>query len=345
MSVSVQRQAELAPLTTLKVGGRADRLIVAESQSQLIDAVEDCDANSRALLVLAGGSNVVLRDDDFDGDVVLVRTQGIDVVDRSDCAGVTLTVAAGEPWDEVVAQAVANGWVGIESLSGIPGSTGATPIQNVGAYGQEVAQTIAQVRTFDREEKAIKTFAVADCDFGYRTSKFRRNPRWVILDVTFQLELGTDSAPIAYGELAQALGVAVGQRAPLAQVRETVLKLRRSKSMVLDDRDPESQSVGSFFTNPVLSQEQASALPADAPRWPQPDGAVKTSAAWLIEQAGFSKGYSNGSARISAHHTLALVTTQGAKASDVLALADSITTAVRGTFGIELLVEPTVMGS
>lgn len=344
MGVNREPAAPLAPLTTLKVGGSADQLITVTTEAELIDAVSASDAAGRPVLILAGGSNVVISDEPFVGDVIHVHTRGVDVVDRSDCAGVTLTVAAGEPWDDVVSHAVGQGWVGIEALSGIPGSAGATPIQNVGAYGQEVAQTIAQVRTFDRQDKVIKTFAAADCDFGYRSSMFRHNDRWLVLDVTFQLALGTMSTPVAYAELAQALSIEVGQRAPLADVRSAVLDLRQSKSMVINATDPDAQSAGSFFTNPLLTAEQAANLPAAAPRWPASQGQIKTSAAWLIEQAGFVRGFRSGSAGISSKHTLALTTQSPASAADVIALARLIIDSVDQAFGIVLSVEPTLVG-
>ena len=344
MGVNREPAAPLAPLTTLKVGGSADQLITVTTEAELIDAVSASDAAGRPVLILAGGSNVVISDEPFVGDVIRVHTRGVDVVDRSDCAGVTLTVAAGEPWDDVVSHAVGQGWVGIEALSGIPGSAGATPIQNVGAYGQEVAQTIAQVRTFDRQDKVIKTFAAADCDFGYRSSMFRHNDRWLVLDVTFQLALGTMSTPVAYAELAQALSIEVSQRAPLADVRSAVLDLRQSKSMVINATDPDAQSAGSFFTNPLLTAEQAANLPAAAPRWPASQGQIKTSAAWLIEQAGFVRGFRSGSAGISSKHTLALTTQSPASAADVIALARLIIDSVDQAFGIVLSVEPTLVG-
>lgn len=344
MGVNREPAALLAPLTTLKVGGPADQLITVTTEAELIDAVSASDSADRPVLILAGGSNVVISDEPFAGDVIRVRTRGLDVIDRSDCAGVTLTVAAGEPWDDVVSHAVEQDWVGIEALSGIPGSAGATPIQNVGAYGQEVSQTIAQVRTYDRQDKVIKTFAAADCGFGYRSSRFRHNDRWLVLDVTFQLGVGTMSAPVEYIELAQALSLEVGQRAPLAEVRSAVLDLRRSKSMVLNSADPDAQSAGSFFTNPLLSAEQAANLPAAAPRWPASQGQIKTSAAWLIEQAGFVRGFRAGSAGISAKHTLALTTQSPASATDVIALARHIIDSVDHAFGIVLSVEPTLVG-
>jgi UDP-N-acetylmuramate dehydrogenase len=328
----------------LKVGGPADQLITVTTEAELVDAVSASDAAGRPVLILAGGSNVVISDEPFLGDVIRVHTRGVDVVDRSDCAGVTLTVAAGEPWDDVVSHAVGQDWVGIEALSGIPGSAGATPIQNVGAYGQEVSQTIAQVRTFDRQDKVIKTFATADCDFGYRSSRFRHNDRWLVLDVTFQLGVGTMSAPVEYIELAQALSIDVGQRAPLADVRSAVLDLRQSKSMVINTADPDAQSAGSFFTNPLLTAEQAANLPSAAPRWPASQGQIKTSAAWLIEQAGFVRGFRSGSAGISSKHTLALTTQSPASATDVIALARLIIDSVDQAFGIVLSVEPTLVG-
>ena len=344
MGVNREPAALLAPLTTLKVGGQADQLITVTTEAELVDAVSASDAAGRPVLILAGGSNVVISDEPFLGDVIRVHTRGVDVVDRSDCAGVTLTVAAGEPWDDVVSHAVGQDWVGIEALSGIPGSAGATPIQNVGAYGQEVSQTIAQVRTFDRQDKVIKTFATADCDFGYRSSRFRHNDRWLVLDVTFQLAVGTMSTPVEYAELAQALSIDVGQRAPLADVRSAVLDLRQSKSMVINTADPDAQSAGSFFTNPLLTAEQAANLPSAAPRWPASQGQIKTSAAWLIEQAGFVRGFRSGSAGISSKHTLALTTQSPASATDVIALARLIIDSVDQAFGIVLSVEPTLVG-
>jgi UDP-N-acetylmuramate dehydrogenase len=338
--VTIERAVPLASLTTLGVGGPADRLITVETQDDLIAAIEESDAAGRRTLILGGGSNLVVGDGAFDGDVIRIATRGVDVVDASDCAGVTVTVAAGEPWDDVVQQAVRRGWVGIEALSGIPGTAGATPLQNVGAYGQEVAQTIAQVRTFDRRERHVHTFAAADCGFTYRGSRFRHQDRWIVLDVTFQFTVGELSAPIAYAELARTLGIAEGDRAPLSEVRDAVLALRRGKGMVIDADDPDTRSAGSFFTNPLLDAAQAAALPAEAPRWVQSDGRIKTSSAWLIGAAGFTKGMTRGSAAISSKHTLALTTRQPALAADVLALARAIQDGVLQRFGITLAPEP-----
>ena len=253
-----------------------------------------------------------------------------------------MTVAAGEPWDPFVEQAVERHWVGLEALSGIPGSVGATPIQNVGAYGQEVSQTVASVRVWDRTLRGPRTFAAADCGFGYRTSRFKADPgRHVVLDVTFQLRQGELGAPVTYAELARTLDVEPGTRAPMTDVRRAVLDLRTRKGMVLDADDHDTWSAGSFFTNPVVP---ADALPDGAPAWPQPDGTVKTSAAWLIEQAGFGKGYGDGPVRLSTKHTLALTNRGGATTADLLALAREIRDGVERRFAIRLVNEPVLVG-
>jgi len=340
----------LARHTTLRVGGPARRFVTAATTDAVIDAVSDCDARREPVLLLAGGSNLLVADDGFDGTVVQLATRGIHLDSGSACAGVSLRVAAGEPWDALVVHAVEHGYVGVEALSGIPGSTGATPVQNVGAYGQEVAETIATVRTWDRQEGRIRTLAAADCEFGYRTSRFKQErfrdgPRFVVLEVTFQMRLGDLGAPVRYAELAAALGVEPGGRAPLAAVRAAVLGLRRRKGMVLDDADPDTWSAGSFFTNPVLTPEQAASLPAGAPAWPMPDGRVKTSAAWLIEHAGFTRGHGlPGPASLSTKHTLALTNRGTARASDLVALAREVRDGVRAAFGVRLDPEPVVVG-
>jgi UDP-N-acetylmuramate dehydrogenase len=273
---------------------------------------------------------------------VLVATRGVRP-EQDLCGGAVVTVAAGEPWDPFVAHAVSRGWVGIEALAGIPGSVGATPVQNVGAYGQEVADTVASVRCWDRVERRHRTFAAADCGFGYRTSRFKQEPdRFVVLTVTFQLRIGDLSAPVRYGELARTLGVPAGGRARLVDVRRAVLDLRRGKGMVLDDADPDTWSAGSFFTNPFL--DDASLLPEDAPRWEQPDGTVKTSAAWLIEHAGFGKGYGNDRVSLSTKHTLALTNRGTARTDDLLALAAEVQHGVHARFGVWLVNEPTLVG-
>jgi len=251
-------------------------------------------------------------------------------------------VAAGEVWDEFVLRAVTEGWVGVEALSGIPGLVGATPIQNVGAYGQEVAETIASVRCWDRQTREVRTLFHRDCRFGYRTSRLKEEPgRWLVLEVVFQLRLGDLGAPIGYAELAGRLGTEVGQRARMTDVRDAVLALRRGKGMVLDAADHDTWSAGSFFTNPVLP---ADAVPPGAPAWPQPDGRAKTSAAWLIEQAGFARGHGNGQAALSGKHTLALTNRGGATATDLVALAREVRDGVRERFGIDLVNEPVLVG-
>lgn len=339
---------ELTPLlgdrTTLRLGGAATRWVTATTEAELIAAVSAADADGEPVLVLGGGSNVVVADDGFPGVVVEVATRGVspDVEDGVSCGGVLVTVAAGENWDDLVATAVERGWVGVEALSGIPGAVGATPIQNVGAYGQDVAQTVASVRVWDRTTRGVRTFATADCGFGYRHSRFKAEPgRYVVLDVTFQLVQGTLGTPVGYAELAGALGVQIGERAPLAAVRDAVLALRTGKGMVLDAADHDTWSAGSFFTNPVVDPV---ALPDGAPAWPQPDGRVKTSAAWLIEHAGFGKGYGEGAARLSTKHTLALTNRGDATTADLLALAREIRDGVESAFGVRLVNEPVLVG-
>jgi UDP-N-acetylmuramate dehydrogenase len=334
----------LSELTTLRVGGPAKAVTRVDSADAIVDAVRAADDAARPVLVLGGGSNLVVSDDGFPGEVVHVVSRGIDVVSDDTCAGVTVRLAAGEPWDAVVDHCVAQGWAGVECLSGIPGSAGATPIQNVGAYGQEIASTLATVRVWDRDTEALRTFANADCGFGYRTSRFKGTTRFVVLDLTLQLRIGEMSEPIRYAELAARLGVEVGARAPLAEVRAAVLDLRRGKGMVLEEADHDTWSAGSFFTNPVLPAELAATLPDAAPRWPQPDGTVKTSAAWLIEQAGFSKGYGRGVVTLSTKHTLAITNRGGASTASVLDLAAEIRDGVRDAFGVQLQPEPTLVG-
>ena len=334
----------LSEVTTLRLGGPASEVVEATTADELVDAVREADAAGTPVLLVAGGSNLVVADGGFDGRVVLVRTSGV-VVDQDACSGATVTVAAGESWDGLVARAVEQEWVGIEALAGIPGSVGATPVQNVGAYGQEVAQSIIRVRTWDRHEGAVRTLTADQCGFGYRTSRFKTEPdRHLLLDVTFQLRLGSLGAPVAYAELARALGVEGGERAPSVRVREAVLALRRGKGMVLDPADHDTWSAGSFFTNPVLTPAAAARLPEDAPRFAQPDGTVKTSAAWLISQAGFERGHGTTEASLSTKHALALTNRGSASTADLLALAREVRAGVRSCFGIELEPEPNLVG-
>ncbi len=344
--------AALAPLTTLRVGGPAARLVTATSEDELIEAVRGVDALGEPLLILAGGSNVVIADRGFPGTVVRVATRGVSAA-RLDGA-IALTVAAGEPWDDVVRGSVADGLSGLEALSGIPGLTGATPMQNVGAYGQEVAQTVTAVRAFDRARGDVVTLSPADLGFGYRTSVLRGGDRHVVLSVTFTLATDGRSAPVRYAEVARALGRETGARAPLAEVREAVLALRRGKGMVLDATDPDSVSAGSFFTNPILEADGFQRLrrrvherlgpDSTPPGFPDPDGRVKTSAAWLIEQAGFRRGHGDGRVGLSGKHTLAIVNRGGATAAEVLAFARVIAAGVREAFAVDLTPEPVLVG-
>jgi UDP-N-acetylmuramate dehydrogenase len=334
----------LADYTTLRVGGQARRMIIAETETELIETVRELDAAGEPLLILGGGSNLLVGDSGFDGTVIKVATRGVDE-DTAACSGAVITVAAGEPWDPLVSYALVRSWSGLEAMSGIPGLVGATPIQNVGAYGAEVSELISTVGTLDRSTGQLKTLFPIECGFGYRTSRFKSDPgRFLVLSVTFQLPLGSMSQPIRYPELARALGIEVGQRAPAPEVRQAVLALRTAKGMVLAEDDHDTWSAGSFFTNPLISSAQARTLPPDAPRFNQADGMIKTSAAWLIERAGFGKGYGNGAARLSRKHTLALTNRGGATAADLLSLAREIRAGVQTKFDIELVPEPVLVG-
>ena len=352
-----QHDVPLADLTTMRVGGPAARLVTATSTDDVVDAVREVDDADEPLLVISGGSNVVVTDAGFPGTVVRVASDGIEVEASDLCGGVMVRVAAGVPWDDLVARAVVEGWSGIEALSGIPGGTGATPVQNVGAYGQEVAQTIASVRVWDRHEQRVRTFASLECAFTYRHSIFKATSRFVVLDVLFQLIPSELSQPVGYADLARQLDVAVGERVPLAAAREAVLHQRRRRGMVLDADDHDTWSCGSFFTNPILSVPHFADLESRAtarvgadgpppPRFADPDGNVKTSAAWLIEQAGFTKGFSlpGSSAAISGKHTLALTNRGGATAAEVAALARSVRDGVHDAFGVVLVNEPVLVG-
>jgi UDP-N-acetylmuramate dehydrogenase len=340
----------LADLTTLRLGGPPRALVTADDEDALVEAVRDADASGAPVLLVGGGSNLVVADEGVDATAVLVRTRG--VAERAEDAGrVMIEVAAGEPWDDVVARAVAEGLAGIEALSGIPGSAGATPIQNVGAYGQEVAQTIAAVRVLDRVSGQVGTLAPEACGFAYRDSALKRDPgRRVVLGVTFALERSELGAPVGYAELAARLGVELGARAPLADVREAVLELRRGKGMVLDPDDPDTRSAGSFFTNPILEAADFAALRDRAggeepPAWAEPDGRVKTSAAWLIQRAGFSRGQGDPQGiAISSKHVLALTNRGAGTTSQLVALAREIAAGVHDRFGVDLVPEPVFAG-
>lgn len=330
----------LARWTTLRLGGPAARFLQAESRQELYDAVASADAQHEPALVIGGGSNLVVADAGFAGTVVRVGSRGVSVDSLTDEA-VTVTVEAGEGWEPFVARAVAAGWLGVEALAGIPGTVGAVPVQNVGAYGQEVADTIESVHAFDRVTREPCTLAAADCGFGYRSSGFKREPgRYVVGAVTFRLPRGQSGGPVRYAELARRIGVAPGEPAAAGDVMRTVLDLRRSKGMVLDDADHDTWSAGSFFTNPIVA---SSRLPAGAPAYPQPDGRVKTVAAWLIERAGLSKGYGRPRVSLSTKHPLALTNRGGATTADLLALAAEVRARVEAVFGIRLEPEPTLV--
>jgi UDP-N-acetylmuramate dehydrogenase len=368
--VHTTEKVRLADYTTLHLGGPAARFVEAATEEDLIEVVRSADAEPEPVLVLGGGSNLVVADEGYPGTVVLAACAGVEFARTPDA--VEVTAAAGQDWDELVRQCVDAGLSGVECLSGIPGRAGATPIQNVGAYGQEVAQTITRVRAYDRLADRVALLTPAECQFGYRTSMFKRlasaaagsgrggrgaalNPatatgRFVVLDITFRLAISPLSGPIRYGELSRVLGVADDGQVPLADARAGVLDVRRRKGMLLDDSDPDARSAGSFFTNPVVTAAQYAGLAAaaDMPHWPEPDGNVKLSAAWLIERSGFTRGFrlpgDPRGARISTKHTLALTNPDDADTASLIRLAREIRDGVLANFGVELVNEPTLVG-
>jgi UDP-N-acetylmuramate dehydrogenase len=334
----------LSEHTTLRVGGAPDSWIIVDSEPALVEAVARADRDGVPVLILGGGSNLLVADAGFPGAVIEVSIPGI--TPHEDASSVDLVVGAGEQWDDVVALAVARGWSGIEALSGIPGRSGATPIQNVGAYGQDVSQVVTSVRAFDRRVGSVVDLTPGECGFGYRTSVFKRDPdRWVIVSLTMRLALG-GLGTVRYGELARALGVRVGATAPVGAIRTEVLSLRSGKGMVLDEADHDTWSAGSFFMNPVVSADVAAAVPEGCPRYPADEG-VKLSAAWLIEDSGMFKGYAltpTAPVAISSRHTLALTNRGGAHAEDVLQLARRIRERVEQRHGITLQAEVRLVG-
>jgi UDP-N-acetylmuramate dehydrogenase len=341
----VRTNVPLAPLTTLRLGGRAARLGEVECEQDVVDAVRDSRARGEPLFVLGAGSNVVVVDEGFHGLVARMAIRGVEV--RREAGRVVVDAAAGEPWDDLVARAVDEGWRGVECMSGVPGLVGATPVQNVGAYGQEVCETIAGVRAYDRDARAFVEMDARECGFAYRTSVFRGTARWVVTRVRFVLAEGGDSV-VRYAELARALSIAEGGSARPRQVRETVLALRRAKAMVLDDGDPDSVSAGSFFVNPIVASSTIADIAERAGAWPPhfavDQGRRKIAAAWLIERAGFVKGWGQGRVGVSRKHALALVNRGGASAGELLALARRIRDAVRAQFGVTLHPEPVLVG-
>ncbi|HWH97440.1 MAG TPA: UDP-N-acetylmuramate dehydrogenase [Pseudolysinimonas sp.] len=364
---------DLAGLTTLRIGGPAARLVQPATRPELIDETLAIWGSPEDWLLLGGGSNVVIADDGFDGVVVRVTTRGMSVARAEGSRPVRLTVEAGEPWDDVVAYAVANGWSGIEALSGIPGSAGAAPVQNIGAYGQELASSLVAIDFLDFDTGKLMRVAAPELGLGYRTSALKRDRLGLV--VSLELALADDpstnsgrglSQPIAYAQLASALNVRIGDRVPVTELRAAVLELRGAKGMLWDPADADSASAGSFFTNPVVTEQFARGLPADAPRWPTaPEEAarvlplgtdippivrgeylVKLSAAWLIEKAGITRGFAipGSRAAVSSKHTLAIVNRGGATAADVVQLAGYIQTRVLAEFGVNLQPEPVLVG-
>jgi len=369
----------LAELTTIRVGGVPERLVVADDRAALVDAVLEARDAAEDWLLLGGGSNTVASDDGFDGTVIHIRSRGIERLDAP-AGRIRLRIEAGEPWDDVVAFTVRHGWSGVEALSGIPGSTGAAPVQNIGAYGQELESALLGIEFLDDVTGEVSYLSRSELGLGYRTSVLKRDRRGVVLSVDLELtdstvpgDVGAPlSSPIGYAQLADALGVRPGSRVPIAELRRAVLALRSSKGMVLDPADPDSVSSGSFFTNPIVSESFARSLPANAPRWPQdpleadtvltiPPGGVdpvdvprlaggeytmKLSAAWLIEHAGIGRGFAlpGSGAAISSKHTLAIVNRGNATATDVAQLAAFIQSRVQAEFGVLLQPEPVLVG-
>ncbi|WP_329456225.1 UDP-N-acetylmuramate dehydrogenase [Streptomyces sp. NBC_01497] len=346
-------ETPLAPLTTLRLGGPARRLVTADSDDLVVDEIRRADDAGTPLLVIGGGSNLVVGDKGFGGTALRVATRGVHL------DGTRIEAAAGEVWADLVARSVDAGLAGIECLAGIPGSVGATPIQNVGAYGQEVSSVIDEVVAYDRTERRVVTLSNDACRFSYRSSVFKLHPeRFVVLRVRFGLEdAGGLSGPLRYAETARALGVGPGERVPVAKARDTVLTLRAGKGMVLDPEDHDTWSAGSFFTNPLLDAEQyedflgrvrarlgEDVVPPAYPEGPEGAGRMKTSAAWLIDKAGFAKGYGTGPARISTKHTLALTNRGEASTEDLLVLAREVVAGVHEAFGIVLVNEPVMVG-
>lgn len=350
-SMLLEENKPLAPLTTLRLGGGARWFVEASSEEDVVEAVTWAHEKAVPLFVLGGGSNLLVSDAGFNGLVVRIATRGIQACDTgSDPTARIYQVAAGEDWDAFVQRAIEDDCAGIECLAGIPGTAGGTPVQNVGAYGQEVASAIERVRVFDLQERTFKEFGASECDFGYRRSRFNSadGGRFVVTRVDYQLYPG--GAPtLKYADLQRELSAS--SNPSLRQVAEAVRRIRQSKGMLLVDGDPDCRSAGSFFKNPIVLLDQAtnvrSVAGAEPPRYPagqENPGMVKLSAAWLIEKAGFTKGFTLGRAGISSRHTLALVNRGGASAEEIIGLADRIRSAVSARFGIDLQMEPVMLG-
>ena len=333
---------ELSKYTSFRVGGPATKIVQVSTEAEIIAAIEE--AGDSPILIMGGGTNVLIADKGFEGTVIRISNNSVQAeVDA--CSGATLTIGAGEDWDTFVQTTIDRGFAGLETLSGIPGTVGAAPIQNIGAYGHEVSEFITRVRTYDRQEKELKTFTNSECEFSYRNSYFKSHPgRYVIIEVQFQIRRGEFSDPITYVELSKNLGIEPGEKAPVVATRAAVLELRASKGMLLKNDDHDSWSAGSFFTNPIISQQAADLLPNAAPKWPLNDGRVKVSAAWLIENSGIHKGDELGGARISTKHVLALSNSGNATAADIAELAKRARNQVKEVFGITLEAEVNLIG-
>lgn len=374
----------LAELTTFHVGGPVEKFVLANTEDEFIAAVSEADATNTPLLVIGDGSNLLAADEGFPGVVVKDGRTGIIGEPDESCGLVSVTVVAGQNWDELVAEAIDKNWTGIEAMSGIPGTVGAAPVQNIGAYGQEIGSVLASVRVWDRLRNRVRVFAAAELDLTYRNSRLKESmfaapsdadpkapwwptPRYVVLEVTLQLRMGRLSAPIVWPELAEQLGIGLNERAPSTAVRKAVLALRSKKGVLVDGfcgeegklgarelGDHDRWSAGSFFTNPVLSAQQAEALPPEVPIFAvtagqeiKPGDDVKTSAAWLIENSGFAKGFGispDARATLSNKHTLVLTNRGEASADDVLTLARTIRAGVKDKYGITLYPEPVFVG-
>jgi UDP-N-acetylmuramate dehydrogenase len=365
----------LSTLTTMRVGGVPERLVEPATEAELVQTARAVWRSGDEWLLLGGGSNTVASDEVFEGTVIRVATRGVEKL-PSTAGRVRLRVQAGEPWDELVALAVRSGWAGIEALSGIPGSVGAAPVQNIGAYGQELSSVLSAIDFLDRDSGEVRHIFADELGLGYRTSALKRGLLGVVLAVELELDAadselsgGAPSAPVRYAQLADSLAVGIGERVPLAELRRSVLALRASKGMVLDATDLDSVSAGSFFTNPIVSENYARTLPAGAPRWPMTppepdivtplnantparapslggDYVVKLSAAWLIEQAGIHRGFAlpGSRAAISSKHTLAITNRGGATAVEIVQLATFVQLRVQSEFGITLQPEPVLVG-
>jgi UDP-N-acetylmuramate dehydrogenase len=343
MALEIQTDVELAPLTTLGVGGPARYFVKAGDERTLVDALQYAKEHSLNVFVLGGGSNVLIADKGFDGLVIHIASKGISSEEAD--GRVVVTAQAGEDWDKFVAHCIERELAGVECLSGIPGTVGGTPVQNVGAYGQDVSESIVSVRCLDRRNGGFVILRNDECGFTYRKSIFNstERDRYIVTSVTYALTPG--AAPkIAYRDLIEHFA---GREPSLSEAREAVLAIRRSKSMVIDPADPNSRSAGSFFKNPIVSRdvyEAVASRSASVPQFAAGPGTVKIPAAWLIENAGFEKGSALGNAGISSKHTLALINRGGATAADLLALKDAIQRAVAARFSIDLEPEPIMVG-